>query len=338
VARGAPVRIGLALPQFDFSVPGERPLRWSTVVDCARRAEDLGFESLWLADHLFCEITPWGGAPGRYDAYDPIVALGALARATQRARLGTLVFCVPLRPVTVLAKALATLDVLAGGRLVVGVGAGWYEEEFAAAGVPFERPGARLSHLAEACEVLRGMFGGGPFTFAGAHVRATEARCLPRPAQRPAPPIWVGGKRDRLLDVVARHADGWNTVWAWTPAAYRERLAVLDAACARAGRDPSTVTRSLGLYALVGEDRRDLARRFRRLDDLAPPGVIAGRSLDEWRQGRLVGTVEEVGEQLAEWQALGVDTLVLGAGPLPFSVTAPDDVDMLAAACSLGAP
>ena len=332
------MRIGLALPQFDFSVPGERPLRWSTVVDCARRAEDLGFDSLWLADHLFCEITPWGGPPGRYDAFDPIVVLGALARATHRARLGILVLCVPLRPVTVLAKALATLDVLTGGRLVVGVGAGWYEPEFAAAGVAFERPGARLAHLAEACEVLRGMFGGGPFTFAGGHVRATEARCLPRPVQRPAPPIWVGGKGDRLLDVVARHGDGWNTVWAWTPAAYRDRLSTLEAACARAGRDPATVTRSLGLYALVGEDRRDLARRFRRLADLAPPGVIGGRSLDEWRRGRLVGTVEEVGEQLAEWEALGVDTLVLGAGPLPFSVTAPDDVDILAAACSLVAP
>jgi probable F420-dependent oxidoreductase len=332
------VRIGLALPQFDFSVPHERPLRWSTVVDCARRAEGLGFESLWLADHLFCEITRWGGPPGRFNAYDPLVALGALARATRRPRLGTLVVCVPLRPATVLAKAMATLDVLSGGRLVVGLGAGWYEDEFVTAGVPFEGAGSRLAHLAEACEVLRGMFGGGPFSFVGSHARANDARCLPRPRQRPGPPIWIGGRGDRLLDVVARRADGWNTVWAWTPAAYRERLSVLEAACERARRDPSTVTRSLGLYALVGEDRRDLARRFRRLADLAPPGVVGARSLDEWRQGRLVGTVDEVAEQLAGWQALGVDTLVLGAGPLPFSLTTIDDVDMLATACSLAPP
>ncbi len=329
------MRIGLALPQFDFSVPGERPLRWSTVVAWARRAEDLGFHSLWVADHLFVELSPWGGAPGRYGVFDPIVALGALARVTRRPRLGTLVLCVPLRPPTVVAKALATLDVLAGGRLVVGLGAGWYEEEFAAAGVAFEGAAARLSHLAEACQVLRGMFGGGPFSFSGAHVRAREARCLPRPAQRPAPPIWIGGRGDRLLDVVARHADGWNTVWAWTPAAYRERLTALEAACERAGRDPSTVTRSLGLYALVGEDRADVARRFRRLADVAPPGVLGGASLDEWRAGRLVGTVEEVAEQLGEWEALGVDELVLSAGPLPFAVTALDDADLLAAACRL---
>ena len=329
------MRIGLALPQFDFSVPGERPLRWSTVVDCARRAEDLGFQSLWLADHLFVEISPWGGSPGRYGVYDPIVALGALARVTARACLGTLVVCAPLRPPTVLAKALATLDVLAGGRLVVGLGAGWYEEEFVAAGVPFEGPAARLSHLAEACDVLRGMFGGGPFSFSGSHVQARAARCRPRPAQRPAPPIWVGGRGDRLLDVVARHADGWNTVWAWTPAAYRERLVALEGACERAGRDPSTVTRSLGLYALVAEDRRDLGSRFRRLADLAPAGVVGGTSLEEWREGRLVGTFEEVAEQLAEWEALGVEELILSAGALPFSVTALDDVDALAAACRL---
>lgn len=329
------MRIGLALPQFDFSVPGERPLRWSTVVAHARRAEGLGFDSLWLADHLFVDISAWGGPPGRSPAYDPIVALGALARVTRRPRLGTLVLCVPLRPATVLAKALATVDVVAGGRLVVGLGAGWYEEEFVAAGVPFEGPGARLSHLGEACQVLRGMFGGGPFTFSGAHVQARGARCLPRPVQRPAPPIWVGGRGDRLLDVVARHADGWNTVWAWTPRAYRERLAALDAACERAGRDPSSVTRSLGLYALVGEDRGDLARRFQRLADLAPSGVVGAASVDEWRNGRLVGTVEEVAEQVAEWESLGVDTLVLGAGPLPFAVTAVDDVELLAAACRL---
>ncbi|MGI9023893.1 MAG: TIGR03619 family F420-dependent LLM class oxidoreductase [Acidimicrobiales bacterium] len=329
------MRIGLALPQFDFSVPGESPLRWPTVVDWAVRAEGLGFESLWVADHLFLEITRYGGRPGVHGAFDALVTLGALARVTRRARLGTLVLCAPLRPPAVLAKALATADVVSRGRLVVGIGAGWYEPEFTAAGLVMERPAARLEHLAESCQVLAGMFGGGPFSFSGGHVRVTEARCLPVPVQQPRPPIWVGGKGDRLLDVVARHADGWNTVWTWTPDAYRERLGVLEAACERVGRDPASVTRSLGLYALVGEDRADLERRFRRLCELAPAGTMAGAELDEWRQGRMVGTVEEVREQLGEWGELGIDTLVLGAGALPFSVTDPEDVAMLAEACSL---
>lgn len=332
------MRVGLALPQFDFSVPGERPLRWETVVAWARRAEARGFDSVWLADHLFFEISPWGGPPGRFGAFDPLVALAALARVTHTVRLGTLVLCVPLRPATVLAKALATLDVAAGGRLVVGLGAGSYKEGIAAAGIPFESHERRLARLAEACDVLRGMFGGGPFSFAGDHERAVDARSLPRPVQRPGPPLWVGGRGDRLLDVVAGHADGWNTVWSWTPEAYRRRLAVLDQACERVGRDPATVTRSLGLYALVGEDRRDLARRYRRLVELSPSGVLDGRSLDDWREGHLVGTIDEVRDQLEQWAALGIETLMLGTGGVPFAVTTADDVEILAAACSLGPP
>ena len=329
------MRVGLALPQFDFSVPRERPLRWATVLEWAGHAEGLGFDSLWMADHLFLDTARYGGPSDRHRGFDPIVALAALARVTRRVRLGTLVLCTPLRRATVLAKALACLDVVSGGRLVAGVGAGWYEAEFAAAGVPFGTPRQRLAHLAESLQVLRGMFGGGPFSFAGRYERAIAARCLPLPVQRPHPPLWVGGRGDRLLDLVARHADGWNAVWTWTPAAFRERLAVLDAACERAGRDPATVARSVGLYALVGEDGPDLERRFRRLRELAPPGALSGTTLAEWRRGRLVGTVEEVHQQLEEWEAVGVDTVVLSVGAVPFSVTTPDDVALLAAACSL---
>jgi alkanesulfonate monooxygenase SsuD/methylene tetrahydromethanopterin reductase-like flavin-dependent oxidoreductase (luciferase family) len=135
--------------------------------------------------------------------------------------------------------------------------------------------------------------------------------------------------------VVARHADGWNTVWAWTPDAYRERLTVLEAACERVGRDPTSVTRSLGLLALVGEDRSDLERRFRRLCRLAPTGTMVGATLEEWRRGRLVGTLEEVRQQLADWDGLGLDTLVLSPGPLPLSVTGQEDLAILAETCSL---
>ena len=325
------MHVGLALPHFDFSVPGENPLPWATLGDWAGQAEALGFESLWVADHLFLDLDRYGGGAGVYGSYDPLVTLAALARVTGRVRLGTLVLCTPLRPVTVLAKVLATLDVVAGGRLVAGLGAGWYEPELAAAGVAWKRPGARLAHLEEACEVLRGMFGGGPYTFEGAYVQAVEARCRPRPVQRPHPPIWIGGRGDRLLGVVARQADGWNTAWSSTPDRYRDRIRVLDAACEAAARDPATVTRSLGLSTLVGEDRRDLQRRFDRLCRLSPPGVMDGRSLGEWRQGRLVGTVEEVRAQAAGWEALGVDTLILSVGPLPFSVTVADDLALAAA-------
>ena len=316
------------MPQFEFSVPGERPLRWATVVEWARRAEALGFGSLWVADHLFWDLGRYGGPSEPGWSYDPLPGLAALARATTRPRLGTLVLCGPLRPPAVLAKALATLDVLSAGRLTVGMGAGWYEPEFVAAGLPFKPAGERLRDLAEAIEAVR-----------RAWSPDEPPPCLPPPVQRPHPPIWVGGKGgDRVLRLIAEHADGWNTVWQWAPEAYADRLGALGRACERAGRDPATVTRSLGLYALVGEDQADLGRRFERLQAVSPPGIVDGTSLDEWRQGRLVGTVEEVQEQVATWAELGVDELIVNMGAAPFLVADPGDLAMVAEACSLVAP
>jgi probable F420-dependent oxidoreductase len=324
------VEIGLALPQYDFHSPDAEPgrLPWAPVAATARRAEDLGFHSLWLSDHLFLDRRRYGGRPGRVPGFDPLPALAALARVTHRARLGTLTLCSPLRSATVTAKQLATIDVLSGGRLTVGLGAGWNEAEFAIAGVAFRRPGERLRHLDEAIQVTRGMFGGGPFTFAGRYERAIEARCRPVPVQPPpGPPVWVGGKGDRLLDLVARRADGWNTAWIWTPDAYRERVRVLHAACDRAGRDPAEITLSVGQFTLVGEDEADLARRFEHLE--------SGASLDAWRRGRLVGTVDDVRAQIEEWAGIGVTTIIVSPRPLPFSVPAGDDLEILAEACRL---
>ena len=132
--------------------------------------------------------------------------------------------------------------------------------------------------------------------------------------------------------MVADAADGWNTCWVWTPAAYQERLEVLDRACAAADRDPASVTRSLGLYTLCGEDDRDLDRRFARLQEVTPTGVLDGVTLDQWREGRLVGTVDEVREQAAGWEALGVETLIVGLGAVPFAVTDLDDLELVARA------
>ncbi|HEX2048294.1 MAG TPA: LLM class flavin-dependent oxidoreductase [Acidimicrobiales bacterium] len=325
--------IGLALPQYDFSVPGESPLRWETVLAWAQTAEALGFGSVWLSDHLFLDIARYGALGGDHGCFDPLVSLAAIARRTSTVRLGTLTLCVPLRPATVLAKALATLDVVSGGRLTVGLGAGWYEPELLAAGLELERPGVRLARLAESVQVVRGMFGGGPFSFDGEYERADKARCLPRPLQRPAPPIWVGGKGERLVELAGRHADGWNTAWIWTPEDWAGRASLLDLACEQAGRDPASVTRSVGLYALAGEDEADLARRYRRLQEVSPAGVLDQVDLDEWRKGRLVGTVEQVAEQVREWEGLGVSSLVLTAGAVPFALASGDDVELLAQAC-----
>jgi len=317
------VHIGLALPQIDLSTAGDHVPGWATVREQAQLAERLGFASLWLADQVVFDAT--GDPRPRVGGYDPLVALGALARVTRRVRLGPLLVAF-LRPAAVLAKALATLDVVSGGRVVVGL-AGSVPD---GSGAPTE-----AGRLGEVCQVLAGMSGGGPFSFAGTHIQVTAARCLPLPVQQPHPPIWLVGGNDDLLGVVARHGEGWNATGPWTPDAYGRRLQALEAACARVGRDPATVTRSLGLTTLLGDNEADLQRRFRQLRDLTPPVGPGSSTLDEWRRGRLVGTEDEVRAQLEEWAALGVDTVVLGAGGGAFSVTGTDDVARLAAACSL---
>lgn len=327
------MHVGLALPQYDYSVPGTAQLDWPQVVGWARRAEALGFGSVWLSDHLFMSIEKYGGPPGDHFGYEPLTGLAGLARAVPSLGLGTLVLCAQLRPPAVLAKNLATLDRLVSGRLTVGIGAGWFEPEYKAAGIPFDAPGVRLAQLAEAVDVVKGMNATeGPFAYDGRHVRVEGARNRPGPVQPGGPPVWVGGKGDRLLAVAARHADGWNTAWAWTVDGYRDRLVVLDRACEAAGRDPATLTRSLGLYTLVGEDEADLGRRFDHMVQTLPSGVRHGVDLGEWRRGGLVGTVEEVREKVAAWSDLGVTTLIAGLGALPFSVTEAADLDVAAAA------
>jgi alkanesulfonate monooxygenase SsuD/methylene tetrahydromethanopterin reductase-like flavin-dependent oxidoreductase (luciferase family) len=313
--------VGLALPQFDYAAGAEDPPPWETTLWWARKAEELGFTSVWLADHLFLSMDfKYGGPPGRHRAADPLVALASIARAVRGVQVGTLVLCAQLRPPMVLAKALATLDRVSGGRLIAGIGAGWYEPEYVEAGIPFERPGVRLRQLAETVDVVRGMF--------------ADGSTRPGPQQQPGPPLWVGGKGDRLLAIAAGHADGWNTVWRWTTDDYRGRLDALERACERVGRDPTTVTRSLGLTTLVGTDEADLVRRYDRLLAATPPGVMDGVTLDEFRRGRLVGTPEQVREQLAGWAEMGVSTLVVCLGALPFGVSEPDDIDLVASALS----
>ncbi|MFZ4584686.1 MAG: TIGR03619 family F420-dependent LLM class oxidoreductase [Acidimicrobiia bacterium] len=324
------MRIGLALPHYDFSVPGERPLRFETIVEYAQHAEQLGFDSLWVSDHVFLDIGKYGGPDTPEATYDPFVLLSALARVTTKPRLGTLVMLEALRPAGITAKALASLDRVSGGRLDIGIGAGWYEPDYEAVGLQMPRPGVRLQRLDEAIVALDASLGGGPATVDGDFHRLDGAWNHPPALQTPRPPIIVGGKGDRLLDLVARRADGWNTCWVWTHEQYRERLAALEAACERVGRDPRTVQRSVGLYTLIGTDQTDIEERFARFCRRAPSGVMDGVDFDEWRQGRLVGTVDEVAEQVDAWAALGVEELVCCLGSVPFSVWGVEELELVA--------
>ena len=184
------MRIGLALPQYDYSLTGESPLSWESVLTYAATADASGFDSLWLSDHLFLDIGKYGGSPEPRAAFEPLVTLAALARTYPRLRIGTLVLCEALRPASVLAKALVTLDRISDGRLDVGVGAGWYEPEYEAIGMTLPSPGERIARIGEAVDVLRGMLDADadehPVTVDGRFHRAFGATSLPPAVQRPA--------------------------------------------------------------------------------------------------------------------------------------------------------
>jgi probable F420-dependent oxidoreductase len=309
------VRVGVALPHYDFSFPGKE-LSWEAMREMAVWAERAGFHSAWISDHYFLDISRYGGPPGARAGFDPLTALAGLAPNTRSLRLGTLVLAVGLRPPSVLAKTVASLDRLSGGRFELGLGAGWNEPEYRAAGLPFPSARVRLAELGEAAELVRAMTGAERATWSGHSFRVDDAPNLPAAKRRPVP-IWIGAKGDRALRVVARHADGWNVVWRWTPDSYRERLQVLEGACEEVGRDPAEIRRSVGLITLVGESRRDLEARLRHWQELAPPGIEVG-GLEDSSAGRLVGTPEQVVEMLAKFETLGVEELVANFAPLPF--------------------
>lgn len=315
------MRIGLALPHYDYSFPDGRPLSWPRLVESARRAEELGYDSVWISDHFFTDIGRYGGPKGPLGTVEPFTALAALATATERVRLGTLVACTSFRHPAHIAKMATTIDLLSGGRFELGLGAGWFQGEFDAFGFDFATTGERFSVLEESVQVVEGLFGKGPFDFDGRHFQLAGAYNHPSPAQEGGPPIWVGGKGgDRLLRLTARHGSGWNTVWRWSPENHAERVGALRRIAESEGRDPATVRLSLGLYALVGEDEPDLAARFESLQRWTPGGGIDGVSLEAYASDTLTGTPERVLERLALFAAIGVEELIVSAASLPFAV------------------
>jgi probable F420-dependent oxidoreductase len=326
------VRFGLALPHYDFSRPDGAPVSWETLAASARRAEALGFDSVWISDHFFLSLARYGGPEEPYGTPEALTALAGLAAVTERVRLGTLVLCSGFRHPAVVAKAAVTIDLLSRGRLDLGLGAGWYEDEHEAFGYRFGTMGERFEVLEETVEALSLLFGEKePVTWQGRHFLLEEAYCRPRPAQPSGPPLWVGGKGGpRLARLVARRAAGWNTVWAWTPEAYAERVRVLEEACLRHDRDPASVRRSVGLYTLVGEDERDLAARWGALQRWIPGGPLDGLTPEAWGADKLVGTPDRVLERVRAFADLGVEELIVSVGALPFAVFDDEAVEVFA--------
>jgi len=236
--------------------------RFEELLSEVRAVEALGYRSVWISDHLLGLY----GDPGssRFECW---TTTSTLALATSRIRLGQLVLCGPFRHPPLLAKEAATLDAISGGRLELGIGAGWHRPEFTAYGYPFEGPAARIGRLEEAVQIMKMMWTEPRPNFEGRYYRIEEAYCSPKPAQKPHPPLMIGGGGERLLlRVVARHADVCNfAAWVGTPEDYRRKREALDGHCEAVGRSPEEIRGSWAAFVVIKEDAKEAeegAKRF----------------------------------------------------------------------------
>jgi F420-dependent oxidoreductase-like protein len=265
----------------------------------ARRAEDLGFAAFYRSDHYLAMGTD--GLPGPTDAW---TTLAGLARETTTIRLGTLMSSATFRLPGPLAITVAQVDQMSGGRVELGIGAGWYEAEHTAYGIPFPDTAERFDRLEETLAVVTGLWTTPPgetFSFTGEHYHLTDSPALPKPVQSPRPPVLVGGVGPRRTPTLAaRFADEFNVPFSSLEVTRRQFDRVRDA-CRAAGREPSSMTLSNALVLCCGRDEAEIGRR----------AAAIGRDVDELRENGLAGTPAEVVDKLGRYGEAGADRVYL---------------------------
>jgi probable F420-dependent oxidoreductase len=277
-----PLRVGFQLPEAERIVP------LAEYIAMARAAQAVGFDSIWMGDHLLYRDEP--GERGPLEAFS---LLAALAASTDRIALGPLVACLPFREPVVLAKTAATLDEISGGRLTLGVGAGWNRDEFDAAGIPF---GDRVGRSLEAYEIVRGLIAGERVTFSGTWHRTDDAVLLPRPARRI--PLMVGSTGARVLAATLGSADVWNLWGPWhgnDPAGFSAENARVSEIASGLGRDPTSIERSVCVFTAI-----ELAPGEEPVDEDVEP---------------LTGSADEIARGLRAFADAGADEVILVPSP-----------------------
>jgi probable F420-dependent oxidoreductase len=260
---------------------------YETIRAIAQQAETDGFDSIWLADHLLYRKP---GEPTR-GIWECWTMLAALAEATQRVEIGTLVLCNSFRNPAILAKMATTADEVSGGRLILGVGAGWNEPEYEAFGLPFDH---RVDRFEEALQILKPLLQEGHVDFAGQYYQARNCDDVPRGPREVGPPLLVGSEGPRMLKLTAQYADLWNTGYMGQPETMASPLANIEAACREIGRDPATI----GITALIGLWFPDLQAKKPSFFD-----------------NPLTGTVQEIAAAMRGYAQLGVQHIMFQCEP-----------------------
>jgi len=251
-----PLKLGVQLPEVEY-VP-----RWSELRRMAETAEAIGLDSVWVGDHLLYR-EPGRPTTGPWEAW---TTLGAIAAVTQRVELGPLVAATSFHNPAMIAKKAATLEEISGGRLILGLGAGWNEPEFRAYGFPFDH---RVSRFEEAFTIIRTLLADGRCDFHGTYYELDDCELLPRGPRAGGPPLMIGSEGPRMLGITLPHVASWNAWFTWfgnSPEGYRPMRERIDAACRAAGRDPDEVERTLALFVAFPD-----AVGRRQIGDLTRP-------------------------------------------------------------------
>lgn len=308
--KGVALKLSLCIPSFGGASASTDRIGFSELADFAVLAENLGYSNLWAPDHFIL-----GGESGEHEVW---TLLSALASRTESIGIGTLVLSNTHRNPALMAKMAATLDYLSGGRLRLGIGAGWFQREQVSYGLPWvDDLKERMDRLAEGVEVMKAVFSGSKSTFRGRFYRFSDLICQPRPIQVPWPQLWIGGGGEkRTLRLVAQHADAWN-IPAVTPDVYAQKMSVLNAHCADLKRNPHEIERTMETRALISEAGDEMwehiADWFMRWQRGSDGSTSLSRQdvISRLREIYLIGSVSEVAEKIARYKAVGVEHLTV---------------------------
>lgn len=281
--------------------------KWAKALEIAMLAEELGYDSLWAYDHV--HNVP---VPAHETMFECWTTLAAVSQRTSRIRLGQMVGCASYRNPALLAKITSNLDVISGGRLDWGIGAGWYQNEYDAYGYEFLPAKDRIRVLRETVEIVKLMWSEPDAGYEGRFFTIRGAQCDPKPLQQPYPPIWIGGGGEQLtLRVVARHATHSN--FGGKPHEFAHKCEVLKGHCSAVGRDYDEIVKTWSPEVFIREDEQEIVDGGTR--------SFWGEPFESWRDGNLVGTPEQVAEKLRAYADLGCGGVVPWCSDYPESET-----------------